>query len=1270
MPADAEVTVGLFAADGKLLRWVVQGQFAYAGENHQSWDGLDQWGQPVPAGTYRLKAAYHAPLVTDYKLSLCNPGSPPWPTADDKGDWLSDEADPQAVATDGKWVFLGAPGCELGFSVMALDEKGRRQWGMRLPLNPHTISLAVAGDHLFVLYSGPELTDGSTIFNGHNAIDRALLLCLDKHTGRPAGFTRDDPRLLIASSPFRDTVSWLWDLRNRKSYSAASFGGQPRYGRTDVGEPTNALGLAAAGGKLYVSLFFDNELLVLDPATGRPAGDPIPVDAPVGLARLDEQTLAVVSGTRVLKVDLPTGRGTPLIADGLLAPHDVALDPKGRIFVSDWGASFQVKVFDGDGKFRRAIGKPGGRPWAGAWDAAGMLVPRGIAVTDDQELWVAEDDGSPKRVSVWDAETGAFVRDYIGPAPYAGGTYFWVDPKDPTRVNAEGARFKVDYEQKTWAPEAIAYRRANRDDPFTPNGHNLGPTSQVRILYHDGREYAVFCLDKGITSIMRRDGDIYRAVAGFGKVHVDPSKLLNGNGTGTFIRDDFGMHLYEGFFPECFAGHMGDNYSWTDSNGDHLVQPEEMRWVSTARSPSIAKAAGGATRETQGSLDSYWGNAVSPDWSYFFAGRTPDHMVIYRVDVKGWTPGGAPIYDMADARPIFQEDRSHGIFSLYATADRKLIVIYDYEYGKSPDSIACLDLEGRRLWSMAMPRRFDGIAPHANNGMYDFDVPGLGDVVCTSAYHGSYRPFLFTSDGLYVGTLFDNTRLGPAALWGESHVYFYQAPDASKYVVNGGDQAEHMFRLAGLDSGAGRFESDFFLSGQDVRNAAAARQAPRPAPPPQPLLGVTWVSKPPKIDGDLSDWDLDDGTHLDGGKDRGADIALARDADTLYLAFKVHEPRPLVNGGGDWQTLFATGDCVDLMLQTDPTADPHRRSPAAGDLRLLMGAFQDKPVAVIYRPIMPGAPPGKLTTVRMDRVEKLASARVAVVRDAANHFYTVEAAVPLADLGIDPRSTGDLRGDVGAVFADESGNSRSLRLYHFNRRTQMINDVPTEATLQPGEWGAIAMPLGPNLLGNGGFKRPLAPVSPTLAGGWSVTTAKNGAEALLSDESPYTGRRCLLLRNTAPVQVDPRSYDDPDYAAFVKGLNHGAGPSHVEVRQRVNVVPGHLYSVRYHYRCEDFQPERKQVGHPRGYVVFGCRLDWNFARAGRAPVDAVGADYETMPQWQTVWDYRGSAVAAPFRAPESAVSATVVFRLTTAAEARLPRAFLDQVEMVDVTPGR
>ena len=61
------------------------------------------------------------------------------------------------------------------------------------------------------------------------------------------------------------------------------------------------------------------------------------------------------------------------------------------------------------------------------------------------------------------------------------------------------------------------------------------------------------------------------------------------------------------------------------------------------------------------------------------------------------------------------------------------------------------------------------------------------------------------------------------------------------------------------------------------------------------------------------------------------------------------------NGGADWRSLFISGDCVDLMLQTDPKADPKRRNPAPGDERLLFTLFQDKPVAVLYRPSVPGA---------------------------------------------------------------------------------------------------------------------------------------------------------------------------------------------------------------------------------------------------------------------------------------------------------------------------
>jgi hypothetical protein len=365
MPSDGQLTLGLFDPQGRLLRWLVQDEFRTAGEHQAAWDGLDQWGQPVPRGDYRLKAVRHAPLVAQYKMTLCNPGNPPWPTPDDRGDWLSDEANPQAVVTDGRWVFLGAPGCELGYSVIGLDATGQRRWGIRVPFNPRSVALALDGDCLDVLYYGPELTDTSRVYGDKNVISRAVLLCLDKRTGRPVRFTRETPLLRVATWPYHEKASWLWDLRNHKSFSPATYGGQNRYYCTDVGEPTGVPGLAAAGGKLYLSLFDESKLLVLDAATGKPTGQEIPVAAPVGLCRLDAHTLLAVSGRQVVRVDVKTKTVAPLVTSGLLAPHSVTVDNSGNLFVSDWGASFQVKVFAPDGHFLRAIGRQGGRPWVG-----------------------------------------------------------------------------------------------------------------------------------------------------------------------------------------------------------------------------------------------------------------------------------------------------------------------------------------------------------------------------------------------------------------------------------------------------------------------------------------------------------------------------------------------------------------------------------------------------------------------------------------------------------------------------------------------------------------------------------------------------------------------------------------------------------------------------------------------------------------------------------------------------------------------------------------
>ena len=1270
MPADGQLTLGLYDSHGKLLKWLVQDEFRSAGKNRQAWDGLDQWDKPVPAGSYKLKALYHAPITTDYKMSVCNPGNPPWPTPDDKGDWLGDEHDPQAAATDGKWVFLAAPGCELGYSIMAVDENGRRQWGIMQAGEGRAVSLTLDGDYLYALYSGAELTDSSHHYNGKNAVGQATLLCLDKKTGRPAQFTLETPRLKVATWPYADTYTFLDQLRNQKSFTPATYGGQPRYYCSDVCEPTNALGIAAVGGKLYVSLLFENKLLVLDAKTGKPTGEDIPLPAPVGLCGLDDHSLLAISGRQVVKVDVRSKSAAPVITSNLVAPHSICRDAAGNIYVSDWGTSFQVKAFNSQGRFLHAIGKEGGRPWVGKWEAGGMLVPRGVAVTDEGKLWVAEDDGSPKRISVWDAKTGALLKDYIGPTPYGGGTHFWIDPKDRTVIHTEGARFKVDYAAKTYTPEVVDYRRRGPNDPFTPIGHCLSD-DQVRILYHDGHEYAFFNgVERSVSTIMRRYGDTYRPVAAFGG---SLERGFNNDGTATIDWDELGYRVYKGFYPDCFKGHQGDSFSWTDMNGDNLVQPDEVHWTKRSRDGSYHQ---GMERNT----GTGWGADVSPDWAYYFVSTFKDEGIVFRLEPTGWTKQGAPIYDRAQAKPIIHVPPKHSIGNVHITADRKIIVCYSFEglfpggWNDSTDAIGCFDFDGHELWSIVQPKRLEGKQVHANGVEYDFNIPKLGDVFCTWLYHGSQRPFLITTDGLYVGTMLDITKLGPTALRGESALYYYQTQDGAIYAINGANQAEHIFQIKGLEANStGRFDAAFRLSAANAQKAAAMREIPEAKLAPKPVIGIHWLQQPPVIDGDLSDWNLNAGVSLDGGNGKNAEVALGRDAKNLYLAYKVHEPNALRNGGADWRTLFISGDCVDLMLQTDPKADANRHSAVAGDKRLLLSLFQGRPIAVLYRPVVSGtAAPERLASAQIDQIIKLDSARVAMRRDAVHGLYTVEAAVPLADLGIDPKRKEDLRGDAGVIFADESGKSRSLRLYYYNHHTEMVEDLATEATLQPNEWGAITMPMGPNLLHNGTFEEPLVDSKEDMDKGWYVSRAVGGSDATLSTESPYTGHCSLLLETPIPVIFPPAEYKNPDYSAFLKSANGGRGGGDAYACQRVSVTGGHLYDFRYHFRSEDLQTELKGPGNPRGYIAFQCWIDWLCPSPHRGSRKGCGgSDYlqPTQHEWQTIFDFNhGWDLPHTYTAPDGAVAANITFRLATMSADHLPKVFVDDVELVDVTP--
>lgn len=1247
LPKEANVTLGIFDAQGHLVRALVRDARRRAGRNTEYWDGKDQFGSPAPPGKYQVRGLSHPPIGLVPVVSIGNPGAPPWPTADGKGDWLSDEAAPQAAVTDGANVYLAAPGSEKGHSIIAVGPDGRRIWGYQESASPRCVSLAIAGPYLYALYSGPENVHASEATHGQDKVGRAFILCLDKNTGAPALFSTQKTDFQVATWPYVDRVAGLWDLRVHKAFTPASYEGQTRYFANDIGEPTEAVGIAAAGGRLYVSMLTQNHLLVLDAATGKQL-DTISVPQPVGLHPLPTGKILGISAGKVVTIDPVSKSVTTLIDHDLAAPHDVTTDHAGNVYVSDWADSFQVKAFSPQGRLRRAIGTPGGRPWIGKWNANGMLLPRGIAVTDDGKLWVAEDDASPNRVSVWNAATGALIRDYIGPAPYGGGGHFWADPADASTVMAEGALFHVDDAKKTWTPLSTPFRRMSLNEAFTPNG--MAGMPGTRTVTHDGRQYVYMSDGSYSLIVFRRDGGLLKPVAAAGCL----GRFITNDGTGLAVWDsDIGRHMISNYYPGFFKGHNGDNYVWIDKNGDGQVQPDEMQWAHTL-SRSDKYVPGLLPESTVG-----WGFGVGPDGAIFLGGFCGDRKVVSRLDVQGWSPGGAPLYDLTAARPILVSD-GDGLQGLYVDNQNHLLVTRPYEWDKAKHALDCYDRDGKLLWSFAAPmgrQQADDFL--ADNVIGEFHEPGGEDVLASWLWHANFKPYLFTADGLYVSSLLDDTKLGPTSTWDESYKNFFQAPDGAAYIVNGANDAYHIDRITGLDH-LQRFSGVLSVTVADLKAAALAsvQAAAAPPPVPQPVLRVAWRTTPPTVDGSLGDWDMSGAAILKGSKGRSARIALGRDAQNLYLAYEVHGAK-LVNKGGNWQTLFISGDCMDLMLHVGQYA-PHF-SPAEGDERLLLSVYQGQPVAVLYRPVVPGTTSStRLMATDIDQIIRLPSAHIAYKR--AGDGYALEASVPLAALGIDPATSDALRGDVGVIYADETGSNRALRLYYYNHDTEMTADLTTEARLQPGNWGDLLFPLGPNLLKNGDFEEPLA-ASPDQ--GWAVGAARNGGTAAISDGAGYSGGHSLLLQQTAPVIFTPEAYTLPDYGAFINSANGGKGSGYAEVRQRAPVVAGHKYALRFHLRTLDFPGgENKDPGPKRGYVSLMCWVNWE-ADAGN--LWALNHQ-DSTPEWATLTNARFNyyGVATPYVAPPKATFANIQFSLVDNAAQHLPKAYLDNVEFVEV----
>jgi hypothetical protein len=1026
------VTAVIDDANGVRVRNLFACQPRNVGDALGGWDGLDNEGRVAPPGVYHYKLLTHTGIGWNYRMTFENPGNPPWENDSGAGAWGSETSAPQGVATFGDQVFFSWPSAEKGFGLIGADLAGQKQWGVsHSPADSNAGASTLAADAKYVYYAGDAIAenDDETVLS--------YVACFDKRTGMRRGFSLFSKVTELTRWKRRMARhAWWWEMA-RDGFTPEAWGMHREIAADPYkGCGANVTGIAVRDGLLYIAFYQFDKVLVLKADTAKQVRE-FPVRRPCGLAFDADGRLLVVSEKQVLALDIAGGHTTPVITHGLEAPFGICTDTERAIYVSDWGRAMCVKVFSPDGAPRRTIGTPGGRPTVGRFDQNGMLLPRQIAVDTQQHLWVMEDDGEPRRISEWDARTGALVRDFIG-ASRSGEAHnaTTLDPQDPTRAISHYVEYRLDWEKKTYRPVSTLWR-ANGSNalPFLPRS---GVSGQVRMIHLNGRTFLVN--GNPIMIGEYRDGR-FRPLAAVGHVwHGNANTFMEANEALYLPFFKWGVH----YLPEAFRGKAnGTVYAWSDQNGDGRVDPEEV----TFARPDTHLV----------NLGDYWGAGVGNDLSIAASSGAS----IMRLRPLGWTACGAPIYDPNKAERIIPEAFENSTVAIDGS-DRILTSVNEevHRWRNVTPTLAGYAADGKLRWTYPVTRGEETGVMNGNTLIGPVALPhGMGEMISQGQYHGHRLP-LVTTDGLFIASILRDqasaATLGPDVLMDEATQQMVQTADGKVYIINGMTWRS-LLEVTGLET-IRRAEGTFTLTPAHTARAAALKQArvsigigERPK-----SLTIPRAKTPVQVDGKLDEWDR--AAAIAVGPTVGtlrAQAWLAYDATNLYVAYSVVKPRGFVNAGGLWQQLFTTGDCTDLLLGRQLT---YRRAPAEGDLRILFSKLEGTPVAIRYRAIAPGSTSPRVSFASgvgvewFAAVEPLKTARVAIADTATG--YALEAAVPWAELGVTATAGMKMLGDLGVVFADAGGRSRAERFCVFNA-DPFLTDVPTEARLTPDKWGTL-----------------------------------------------------------------------------------------------------------------------------------------------------------------------------------------------------------------------
>lgn len=749
---------------------------------------------------------------------------------------------------------------------------------------------------------------------------------------------------------------------------------------------------------------------------------------------------------------LPVGDwSAPIMLAGVKAPADLDVDTSGRIYVADPAAN-HVFVFDSRGVSMRTIGRAAAQA-TGHYDRLTMMGPRRVSCWNDgkrDRVIVMEGEG-PGRFAEWSPE-GELVREWPGLVPHANNGYA-EDPEHPDNIYIQGhgeylLRFVVADETGQWTLDAV-WPHVTGDLGKTWRGEGSFP----RMIRRDGRLYLAY--GRGL-SVYRFEGDRCLASAAL---------ILKVDGTNKTY------------------------FAWHDANGDGVVEDNEI---------SHSKI------EVPRGVFGYHGDGWQGDFSLVCPGEgTRD---IWRLAPESFDTHGNPVFvrftklltdPIMAAKAAGNAPALRGGNEISDTVDcawRRVVLTPN---GEVFTNIRCGALSANHGSEQKISRYIpDGKGGHdmrwriGRSANIRASRDGfVGSIHMTEPMHGLIGVVdqsragmqVFTAaEGLYVDTLLLDGSFEKQTIYGVPGEFFvggaFLDQDSGKVVLKFGKNTPILFEAVGWTKDlairrvAGLPKEVVLTAGQTA------------SPPPMAMVVRGGAGKapyarfqpapggPPTLDGAIDGWESCEAVSFGEG-DCKVEVRGMYDLDHMYLRWHVRSDAPIrIKPLQPADRLFTHdrgADTFGVYMQGSPSATGKAPEGRAGDLRLIVGLFDDAgktvPAALAMypswnspgaHPVTYGSPVGKTT---LKHVALATQVRLAHRLDADGKGLTLTAAIPRSVL---PAETPDWSEGLRTTINFDANFGSNRKIWWSNTdgsASRETNDEPTEARLYPGAWGPLEL---------------------------------------------------------------------------------------------------------------------------------------------------------------------------------------------------------------------